>query len=157
MLYAVQERDHSTPTRTVCCENTRCPGVRIVVGGGGGGRGGCYILCSPSQVFVTTNDAYLIVWLCCLRCFYTKYNPIDDHSNISYRSRISNHWATIPAPVLHDWCNKGRGMCYPVCGIMHIKEPLHVIGKSIPCGGSRFPLSLSEWSFAICPTPYNRI
>ena len=24
-------------------------------------------------------------------------------------------------PVLHDWCNKGRGMCYPVCGMMHIK------------------------------------
>ena len=24
--------------------------------------------------------------------------------------------------VLHDWCNKGHGMCYPVCGIMHIKE-----------------------------------
>ena len=21
-------------------------------------------------------------------------------------------------PVLHDWCNKGRGMCYPVCGMM---------------------------------------
>ena len=21
---------------------------------------------------------------------------------------------------LHDWCNKGRGMCYPVCGMMHI-------------------------------------
>ena len=20
-------------------------------------------------------------------------------------------------PVLHDWCNKGRGMCYPVCGM----------------------------------------
>ena len=19
-------------------------------------------------------------------------------------------------PVLHDWCNKGRGVCYPVCG-----------------------------------------
>ena len=26
-------------------------------------------------------------------------------------------------PVLNDWCNKGRGMCYPVCGMMHIKEP----------------------------------
>ena len=26
-------------------------------------------------------------------------------------------------PVLHDWCNKGRGMCYPVCGVVHIKEP----------------------------------
>ena len=24
-------------------------------------------------------------------------------------------------PVLHDWFNKGRGMCYPVCGMVHIK------------------------------------
>ena len=30
-------------------------------------------------------------------------------------------------PVLHDWCNKGRGMCYPVCGMVHIKEPLLLI------------------------------
>ena len=59
-------------------------------------------------------------------------------------------------PVLHDWCNKGRGMYYPVCGMMHIKEPSLLIGKSITCGGSGFPISLSEWSFTICPTPYNR-
>ena len=26
-------------------------------------------------------------------------------------------------PVLHDWCNKDRGMCYPVWDV-HIKEPL---------------------------------
>ena len=52
--------------------------------------------------------------------------------------------------------NKGRGMCYPVCGMMHIKEPLLLIEKSSLCGNSRFPLSLSEWSFTICPTPYNR-
>ena len=32
-------------------------------------------------------------------------------------------------PVLHDWCNKGRGMCYPVCGMVHIKEPLLLIDK----------------------------
>ena len=32
-------------------------------------------------------------------------------------------------PVLHDWCNKGCGMCYPVCGMMHIKEPLLLIGN----------------------------
>ena len=57
-------------------------------------------------------------------------------------------------PVLHDWYNKTRGMCYPVCGMLHIKEPLLLIGKSSPCGGSGFPLSLSEWSFTICPTPY---
>ena len=52
-------------------------------------------------------------------------------------------------PVLHDWCIKGRGMCYPVYGIVHIKGPLLLIGKSSLCGGSGFPLSLSEWSDAI--------
>ena len=52
-------------------------------------------------------------------------------------------------------CNKGRGMCYPVCGMMHIKEPLLLIEKISPVGGSGFPLSLSEWCFTICLTPYN--
>ena len=55
-------------------------------------------------------------------------------------------------PELHDWCNKGHGMSYPVCGMMHIKAPLMLIGKSSPCGSSGFPLSLSEWSFTICLT-----
>ena len=59
-------------------------------------------------------------------------------------------------PVLYDWCNKGPGMYYPVCGMVHIKEPLLLIDKSSLCGGSGFPLSLSEWSFTICPTSYNR-
>ena len=59
-------------------------------------------------------------------------------------------------PVLHDWFNKGRGMCYPVCGMVHIKEHLLLIGRSSLCGGSGFPLSISEWSFTICLTPYNR-
>ena len=31
--------------------------------------------------------------------------------------------------------------CYPVCGMVHIKEPLLLIGKNSPCGGSGFPLS----------------
>ena len=59
-------------------------------------------------------------------------------------------------PVLHDWCNKGRGMCYPVCGMVHIKDPLLLIDKSSLCGGSGFPFSLSEWSLTTCLTPYNR-
>ena len=59
-------------------------------------------------------------------------------------------------PVLHDWCNKGRGMCYSVCGMVHIKEPLLLIDKSSLCGGSGFPFSLSEWSLTICLMPYNR-
>ena len=52
--------------------------------------------------------------------------------------------------------NKGRGMCYPVCGMMHINAPLLLIGTSSPCSGSGFTLSLSEWSSMICLTPYNR-
>ena len=47
-------------------------------------------------------------------------------------------------PVLHDWCNIGCDMYYPVCGMMHIEEPLQLIGKNSPCGSSGFPLSLSE-------------
>ena len=31
--------------------------------------------------------------------------------------------------VLHDWYNKDRGMCYPVCGMVHIKDPLLLIKK----------------------------
>ena len=49
-----------------------------------------------------------------------------------------------------------QNMCYPVCRMMHIKEPLLLIRKMSPCGGSGFPLSLSESSFTICLTPYNR-
>ena len=52
-------------------------------------------------------------------------------------------------PMPHDWCTNGHGMCYPVFGKMHIKEPLLLIEKSSLCGGSWFPLSLSEWLFTI--------
>ena len=47
-------------------------------------------------------------------------------------------------PVLHDCCNKGCGMYYPVCRMIHIKEPLLLIGNSSLCGNSGFPLSLYE-------------
>ena len=59
-------------------------------------------------------------------------------------------------PVLHDWCNNGHGLCIScLCCMVHIKEPLLLIEKSSSCsGGKVFPLSLYEWSFTICPTPY---
>ena len=44
--------------------------------------------------------------------------------------RIDPSWSYISfQPVLHDLCNKGRGMCYPVCGMVHIKEPMAVNRK----------------------------
>ena len=42
---------------------------------------------------------------------------------------------------------------------MHLRNVhlLLLIEKNSPCSeGSGFPLSLSEWSFTICPMPYNR-
>ena len=71
--------------------------------------------------------------------------------------RINPSWSgpielfLVPVNVAH-WCNKDRGMYYPVCGMMHVKEPLVLIGKSSLCGGSGFPLSLSVWFFTICLT-----
>ena len=54
----------------------------------------------------------------------------DTHYTLSY----------VPLqPVLHDWCNKGRGMCYHVSGMVHTRV-----------------LFSYEWSFTICLTPYNR-
>ena len=50
-------------------------------------------------------------------------------------------------PVPHNWCNKCCGMCYPGCGIVHIKEPLLLIEKNSLCGSSRFPLSIEHTSF----------
>ena len=57
-------------------------------------------------------------------------------------------------PVFHDWFNKGCGMCYSVCVMVHIKYSLLLTKNSSLCGGSRFPLSLSEWSSTQCLTPY---
>ena len=47
-------------------------------------------------------------------------------------------------PVLHNWCNKDRGMSYPVCGMVHIKELLVLIENSSPSYGS------SEFFLVMC-------
>ena len=46
--------------------------------------------------------------------------------------------------------------CSTVITALVVYKPLLLIGKSSLCGGSGFPLSLSEWSLTICLTPYNR-
>ena len=107
--------------------------------------------------------------LCCRRCFLMMHWHFPPKT-IKYGERAFAHGARDHRidplvdplsyfsfqPVLHDWCNEGRGMCYPVCGMVHIKEPLLLIGKSNLCGVIGFPLSLSEWSLTISLTPYNR-
>ena len=82
------------------------------------------------------------------------HHPTDRIAHtMAFGTPVVEHWMEQDiAQFINDNC----GMCYPVSGIVHIIEPLLLIGKSSPCGGSRFPFSLSEWSFTICLTPYNR-
>ena len=46
--------------------------------------------------------------------------------------------------------NMGHGMCYPVCPMVHIKDPLLLIGNSSPYNsGSWVTLLLCEWPFTV--------
>ena len=53
------------------------------------------------------------------------------------------HWAISLSSQCSTTGATKTGMCYPVCGIVHIKEPLLLIGKSSLCGSSGFPPSIS--------------
>ena len=55
--------------------------------------------------------------------------------------RIDPSWDGPIELFLVPRCNKGRGMWYPVCEMMHIRKTLLLIGKSSPCGGSGFPFT----------------
>ena len=59
-------------------------------------------------------------------------------------------------PVLHNWCNKGCDMCYPVCGMVHTKEPLLLIGKEYPVVAVGFLSRYLRGPLPLCLTPYNR-
>ena len=123
-------------------------------------------MCKPNQFalenILETNSVLNVFVLCMHLLDILKYELrgksirswCDGSSDRSFMVNPLSYF--LFQPVLHDWCNKGRGMYYPVCGMMHIKEPLLLIGKSSPCGGSGFPLSISDWSFTICLTPYSR-
>ena len=57
--------------------------------------------------------------------------------------------------VLLDWCNKGCGMCYPVFGMVHIKEPFVLIGKSSLYGAAGFLSRNLSGPLTYVLTPYN--
>ena len=101
-------------------------------GGGGGGVTDCGLFRRDDSSSYQREVGKTVLFVTCSLCNFQSFQP-----------------------VIHDWCNKSRGMCYPVCGMVHIKEPLMLIGKSSPCGCSGFPFSLSDWPFTICLTPYN--
>ena len=59
-------------------------------------------------------------------------------------------------PVLHDWCNKGSGVCYPVCGMLHIKEPLLLSRERVAhVVAAGFLSRYLSGPLPYVPTPYN--
>ena len=34
--------------------------------------------------------------------------------------------------LFHNWFNKHQGVCCPVCGMVHIKDPLLLVSKTAP-------------------------
>ena len=95
--------------------------------------------------------SFLFVWFWILVCLGGDWGGFGGSSPDPLSYFPFHQWSTG-----FQWCTKGRCMYYPVCEMMHIKQSLLLIGNSSPCGGSGFPLSLSEWSITIiCLTPYN--
>ena len=87
---------------------------------------------------------------------FGKTNVVRNEGNIVYNNTLHTFYFTVICcqTMVKDHSDSEKENMLPLHE--HIKEPLLLIGKSSPCGGSGFPLSLSEWSFTICLTPYNR-
>ena len=124
-------------------------------------------LVSGVHVFMRFNEMSKYHWF--LICFTVRYFtgilfqnvclPLSFclSASLSVSHSLSASLSLLFQQVLHDWCNKGCGMSYPVCGMMHIKVPLLLIRKSSLCSSSSFLLTLSEWYFNIHLTQYNHI
>ena len=87
----------------------------------------------------------IIHTICYMKSFYEEQDVAPNWSICSWCDGSSD-WSFMVEllsyfsfqPVFHVLCNKGNGMCCPACCMVHVKEPLLLIGKSSPCGGSRF-------------------
>ena len=60
---------------------------------------------------VTEREGYVAL---CVRSWSD--GSLDLYFIVDPLSYVSVH------PVIHSWCNKGSGMCYPVCGIAASRE-----------------------------------
>ena len=96
-----------------------CPSVRLLT---------CLLVCLSVYVRTHTHTYNMHIFACLplymsgARCS----SVVRAFAHGAMGRRIDPSWWTYISfqPVHHDWCNKGRGMCYPVCGMIHIKEPL---------------------------------
>ena len=64
------------------------------------------------------------------------------------------HWAISHSSQCTTAGVGGYGLCFPVCGMVHIKDTLLLMEKNSPWSGySGFSLSLSEWSHPTSAQP----
>ena len=96
---------------------------------------------NTSSCVNATTDNYTLYTYHKLKIAQTNEELVFCFVNVSLVSMLHLATATLLVyplsyflfqPVLYNWCNKGLGMCYPICGMVHIKYPLLLIGKCSP-------------------------
>ena len=129
-------------------------------------------LCLSVCMSVCKYEYVCEVCVCvCVRVFVGMYVYTHIHINIQYYILMYNNlyilfrycfliklniytylwWYNFFWGIPSPWfCNKGCGMCYSVCMIVHIKDLLRIRTSSPFSGSNGFPLS-----FTICQKPYN--
>ena len=92
-----------------------------------------FTLCVVVSLLLLFYLFAIVFFVCCcfLLCFKINYCTyfIIYMKYYYYYCCYSLYYYFSFQPVLHDCCNKGCGMWYPVCGMVHIKEPLLLIEK----------------------------
>ena len=140
-------------SRSLCiaggCYVRECRGK---VGGGGGGGEVTPILKFTSGQMNEFLHAFVLNWLIGQTFEYRHPSP---HPTASGSCSVVKHQLMVRSVMVDPLsyfsqcsttvCNKCRGMCYPVCGMVSYKRTLAVTSmKHRPySGGSGFPLSLS--------------
>ena len=95
------------------------------------------------------------IWRCILNTSYHKrtvYHGVKGSPLTLYNSSILNRMAaqgTMGRRIDPSWWT--HWAIYPVCGIVHIKDPLMLIGKSSTCSGGRYLRVIYYMSDAIKP------
>ena len=91
------------------------------------------------------------------KCSYIVEHPLTVRwviRSIPHRGPIQ---LFLVSAMLYDWYNKGCGMCYPVCGMVHITDSFLLIKKLVPIVAAvGFPSHYLIGSFTMCFAPYNR-
>ena len=107
---------------------------------------------SEGCIFAFYNELWLWLYLCESDSLWVILHHhlltwLSSQCLILWKSFVSKwwtHWAISRSSQCSTTGVTKAMVCVILSGMMHIKEPLLLIGKSSLCGGSRFPLSLSE-------------